>query len=100
MKDCRRDPYVACIWRKPCAIPMKPPAMPGREPSKNAVPPKNRCLGRLRKCSQVDRAGSLRLAGLDIAGHHWTSAEMLIDLDLQVLSTTRWTVHLLTGSQG
>jgi integrase len=30
MKDCRRDPYEPCIWRKPWPIPMKPPVMPGR----------------------------------------------------------------------
>jgi hypothetical protein len=26
--------------------------------AENAFPPKNLCLGRFRKCSQVDRAGS------------------------------------------
>jgi hypothetical protein len=38
MKDCRQDPYVACIWRKPWPIPMKPPVMPGCEPGENAFP--------------------------------------------------------------
>jgi hypothetical protein len=41
----------------------------------------------------------LRLAGLDITGHHWTSAETPIYLDLCVLGTTSWTVHLQTSSQ-
>jgi hypothetical protein len=41
----------------------------------------------------------LHLAGLDITRHHWTSAEMPIYLDLRVLDTTSWTVHLQTGSQ-
>jgi hypothetical protein len=24
MKDCRRDPYVSCIWCKPYPIPLNP----------------------------------------------------------------------------
>ena len=41
----------------------------------------------------------LRLAGLDITRQHLTSAEMPIDMDLQVLSTTSRTVQSQTGSQ-
>jgi hypothetical protein len=40
-----------------------------------------------------------RLAGLDITRQHWTSAEMPIDMDLQVLSSTSRTVQSQTGSQ-
>ena len=41
----------------------------------------------------------LLLAGLDITGQHWTSAEMPIYLDSWVLDTTSRTVQLQTGSQ-
>jgi hypothetical protein len=58
MRDCRRDPYVVCVWPKPWPIPMKPPVTRARWPSRNAFPARalsfRRGFCHVRKCSQVD----------------------------------------------